>query len=306
MRTWVFLFLISQASLNAQYLLLDRPLGRIAAGQQQSGAPEPNTGFLADRFRVGKEGEVWVVDAMTMWIRVDAGRGGIGSVFENIKLFGGLEAGPPKPGEIECDCHNLAAIKSVNLQSGSDTLSADGVHISLAADSLWQLDFGNLNWSVPGGVDIRFGAAGRKRAGVATAKWFVATVRTGAAHEIRMFDDKGKRVDLQNTDSRNSAMGFAVKVSGHLPVAIDIQPQNQFWEVILRNASSIEAQRATLRFGPSGAAPASVHADGADLVMRFRASDCGIRPGDVNACLTGQRADGVPFEGCDLLKRPPR
>jgi hypothetical protein len=102
---------------------------------------------------------------------------------------------------------------------------------------------------------------------------------------------------------------FAVQVWGHVPATIEIQRRGELWNVILRKDGTFEsaaADQASLRFGPKGAAPVSLHAEGADWVAAFRAVDTGIRPGEVNACLTGRRQDAVPFEGCDLLKRPPR
>ena len=81
---------------------------------------------------------------------------------------------------------------------------------------------------------------------------------------------------------------------------------------VLSGNASVDASRvdtASLRLGPNGAAPASVRrrkgTGGTELVLEFRLADTGIRPGDLNACLRGREDDGIPFEGCDLLKKPP-
>ncbi len=259
--------------LRGQFLLLDRELKQPAeAGRMEAKGP----GFLADRFSIGSKGDVWIIDRLRMWGHFDTGR------IEKVTLFGGLEAKPPAPGEFECDCHNLIAINGAP-------------RTSRITPSAWQLDFEHLNWSVPGGVEIQFG--------LSAARWSTYTVRAGPPHEVKLFDAKGKLVGPYGADP---VVGFAVQVWGHLPVPVEIRPNGELWQVRLRSAGSFEvgsADRASLRFGPKGAAPTAVDRQGADMLLTFRAADTGLQPGDVNACLTGRKQDGMPFEGCDLLKK---
>jgi hypothetical protein len=146
-------------------------------------------------------------------------------------------------------------------------------------------------------MEIQFGIAG--------SRWSSFSVDTGTVHQLKVFDAKGKFLSLYKEGAPDPAMGFAVQAWGHIPAPVEIRQHGEIWEVTLRSAAAFNAASAdgpSLRFGPKGASPVAFHADGAYLVASFRTADAGIRPGDVNACLTGRRQDGVPFEGCGLLQ----
>jgi hypothetical protein len=265
---------VSLLPLYGRYLLLDRGLKNEAPA-----AVSPQTGFLSDSFKVGATGEVWVIDKIRVWGKV----GTNGS--EKVALFGGLENAGLAPGAIECDCHNLL---SINREP----------QVSRLKGSVWQLDFDHLNWSVPGGATIQFGVSG--------PRWSTTLVNTGTPHQIKLFDANGKLVKPYGDPSE---AGFAIQVWGHLPATIEIRSEGDLWRVKLVRAGPLAAARTdevSLRFGPGGAKPVTIHWESDAVVIHFRSADTKLRPADLNACLSGRREDGVPFEGCDLLKYRPQ
>jgi hypothetical protein len=199
------------------------------------------------------------------------------------------------------------------LQAGSDSPFGGRFRLSPVSANLWQIDFPDLSWSVPGGVFIQFGIQGRGRlsaGGGGGYLWSNAAMQMTTQHSINLFDDKGKLLGPDSRYALDRSVGI-VQVWGHKLATVSIRPTGAWIDVVLKSGASFDAAQtdvSTLRFGPGGASPVTSRlespASNADLVARFRTSDTGIPPTAVNACLRGVQKDGIPFEGCDLMKRP--
>jgi len=314
----VFAGCASSLDLSAQKLILDR--GPAFGSNQSVGLTRKTNGFLADDFRVGTAAEVWVIDHIRLWAVADPkapSAHGPGDLFKTISLYGGIAPDMPPPGQkpsAECDCHNLPALKTAALEPSSDSTDNPDVVVSSSSQhdgvEAWQLDFQNLRWSVPGATSIQFGILAEDRQNHNSASsyswYYLASPGPGGEH-LRIFSSAGK---LQASFQEGGATRVNVQVWGHLLAKISIRSSGQKLRVVLWNEPSLEASQVdtgSLRFGPGGARPEEVrtedvnHNGNSDLVMYFQTAESGIPPKSINACLSGQRLDGAPFEGCDLL-----
>jgi hypothetical protein len=108
-------------------------------------------------------------------------------------------------------------------------------------------------------------------------------------------------VEVVDIDIKPNETGATTKInlkkSGLTPVAI-----------LGSETFNVEdVDRTTLAFGPNGAAPVhivlghleDVNLDGfMDLVSHYHTRQTGLQPGDTQACVTGEKLDDTPFEGC--------
>jgi hypothetical protein len=305
--------LLSGQPQPGKMILVDRamPSAGIPVGNTQS------FGFIGDHFRVGAAGEVWILDAIRTWVKPGlpvSQAASFGDAFESLTLFGGIEATPPEPGQPpqpECDCHNLMSIKSGNYQLGAQQPQITDVHLSpVGSTGIRQVDFQNLSWSVPGGVDIQFGLMGIARDHKQTLKSLASS--TGDLHQLKLFDEKGKLAGSYAPEGKavESRLGLNIQVWGHRYAPIILRPTSAAIEVVLRTDASFDVSRVdlkTLRFGPNAAAGTSrlQTIDGhAALITGFQWTDVASRPSNLSVCLNGRFQDGVPFGGCSLLTRP--
>jgi hypothetical protein len=277
----------------------------ISPEKQAGGVPvgrAKGAGFVGDHFKIGGIGEVWIIDTIRTWAKSSAGQTTLGDAFESVTLFGGIEAMPPTPGqppEPECDCHNLMTIQVARLAPGPDQPG------TVAAPGTRQIDFRNLHWSAPGGVNLQFGVMGLGRAN--NQAWYNHGVRMDEPHSLKLFDEHGK-FDGPYT-GEEAEMGLNVQVWAHKSAPVAIRSAAATIEVVLhtdRTFDAAKADPASLRFGPKKAAPVASRLETVDgvpaLVAKFRRADAGIQGGAVvSACLAGFQKDGIPFEGCDLI-----
>jgi len=294
--------------------------------------------FVTDHFTIGGLGEIWVIDRVRTWgfpSVPSAQRETLGDLFERITLYGGLESetppATPEAAAAECACHGPVPIANAELRRGSSVAENRQVSLTPVTDAdgspyreegrilgLWQVDFQNLRWSVPGGLNVQFGVFGLGRAASGRKNrptWFSHGSTTNGKHQFRLFGTAGNPVvPVNGSLTKDESIGINVQVWGHLTANVAIRPAGKSWQAVLLGSPTFDVTQVdqrTLRFGPKGAAPTEsivrdFNGDGhADLVLRLSAAESGVQPAQSTACLNGRRMDGVAFEGCDSLSKPP-
>ena len=303
---------VAELCAQPRILLLDRAPS--AESVQSLGLTNRTDAFIADDFVVGAAKEDWVIDRLRLWAVADSKAPlprALGDLATKISLLGGIAPDLPRtddPKGADCDCHNLPVLKSTSIEPGSNTASNRNVevatHSQIHGSPTWEIDFNDLRWSVPGGMRIQFGVFAATNPGFA---WYNLATPSDPAGQLRVFSSTGK---FEKTFMPPSPARINVQVWGHLLARISIRPAGQKLQVILWDAPFLSAEqvdRTSLHFGPGKAAPEStevediLHSGQPALVMLFQLTTSGIALGSINACLTGQRHDGAPFEACDLL-----
>ena len=190
-------------NLAAQTLVVDRGL---PPGEGVSQPVErQGKGVLGDSFRVGTAGETWVIDALRVWSPANSSAGcslKSGGRLEKIALLGALY-NPPVPGQPECACHALVQVAK-----------APGAQLT-AGGRLWQIDFRNVRWSVPGGMDVLFSVRALARPQAACGAWSLNATAAGSASAA------GSGYRLRGFDKDAVPEGFAV--SPDRPLWINVQ-----------------------------------------------------------------------------------
>jgi hypothetical protein len=309
---FAFAAIVADVSAQQRILILDRAPS--AESVQFLGLTKQNDAFIADDFVVGAAKEDWIIDRIRLWAVADPkapSPRALGDLVKRIRLLGGIAPNLPKlnqPPGADCDCHNLPVLKSASIDSRSN--SADNRDVEIASgppihgSPTWQIDFNELRLSVPGGIRIQFGVFSETNSGYT---WYNLATPSDPAEQLRVFSSTGK---FEKAFTSPSPSRINVQVWGHLLARISIRPTGQKLQVILWNAPFLAAEqvdRTSLHFGPGKAVPESaevediLHSGQPALVMLFQLTASGIALGSINACLTGQRHDGAPFEACDLL-----
>src|SRR5208283_4719748 len=138
-------------------------------------------GFLGDDFMVGAAGEAWVIDTIRVWTvpGVDAtAPENLGDYYQDVRLyFGEAENGltPIATGLLGV---GSSQSNNPNILISDATRSSGVVYDNFGANlHVWQIDFGQLNLRVQGGVKYQFGAWGLGRPAQKSGKtyaWFNA------------------------------------------------------------------------------------------------------------------------------------
>jgi hypothetical protein len=185
--------LIFASSLGSQTLVADRGLG---AGEPILRQVEMGSrGYLGDSFTVGQPGAIWMIDTIRLWAapaKASSCTRNLGDALEKITLMGALE-NRPVPGVAECDCHALIPISTATLRAGSSAATSPDVEIT-PAGGLWQIEFRNVHWSMPGGNDVLFSLRATDRPGTVCSlanSWALAAAPGGVPAPLRRFNTNG-------------------------------------------------------------------------------------------------------------------
>ena len=217
MKTAILCALTFPSSLAAQVLVADRglPAGKPVSQPIELAGELAGKGFLGDSFRVGAAGEIWMIDTIRLWAALQSsascsrnlgdlnpgdvkpgdvkpGDLNLGDALEKITLLGALE-NQPVPGEPECDCHALVAVVTAALQKTSPASANREVEIT-AGKGVWQIDFRNVRWSMPGGHEVLFSMRATDRPETAcplAATWSLAAAPATSGYRLRRFNQKG-------------------------------------------------------------------------------------------------------------------
>jgi hypothetical protein len=178
-----------------KFLLLTLALSAFLFAQQPplSIPVEQEKGFLGDSFKLGVKGENWMIDSIRLWAVPDTSpacaTGKPGDRIAKLTLHGGLY-NPPVPGQPECDCHALVPVTSAPMEKGGARFSNRSV--TLTPDgALWQIDFKDVHWSVPGGLDVLVALRAESRAAQACPAgqtWTLAARPADPDYRLRYFD----------------------------------------------------------------------------------------------------------------------
>jgi hypothetical protein len=198
--------------LAAQTLVVNRPPGdRPVLTQVVERGAE---GAFADAFQIGAKGEVWMIDAVRVWAVPAASPAcprELGDQVEKITLFGALD-NPPVPGQPVCDCHALVALATVPLAPGSSASGNANVQLT-PEKGTWRLDFHEVRWSVPGGMDVLFSvrATARRRDSCrAAAGWSLAAAPGAVNYRLHLLNEKGVPIGLEPAPKRARTVDIQV------------------------------------------------------------------------------------------------
>ena len=195
--------------LVAQILVVDRPLDDRPAVRQ---AMERGVkGAYAGSFRIGAQGEVWMIDSVRVWaLPAPTCPRELGDRIERITLYGALD-NPPVPGQPVCDCHALVALLAAPLAPRGSASQNPQVQLT-PENGAWRLDFHDVRWSVPGGMEVLFSVRVTPRApdGCQAAAGWALAAAAGNAPGLHLLNQKGVPIGLAPAEVRAHAVDIQV------------------------------------------------------------------------------------------------
>lgn len=186
----------------------------LGAQSPLSVAVEQEKGFLGDSFKLGNAGENWMIDSIRVWALPVCSTGKPGDHIEKLTLYGALY-NPPVPGQAECDCHALVPVVKAPMEKGGSRFANRTVTLVVEGGQ-WRIDFGDVRWSVPGGMDVLFAVRATERAGqscTAGKSWTLAAKPADEGYRLRLFDNA--LVSAGFAEAMSPARQISVQVKAH-------------------------------------------------------------------------------------------
>lgn len=185
------------AALAAQTLVADRRVP-VPADAVWIAAVNEKDQFFGDDFPLGREGETWLVERVRVWVRTPGAA--LGAALPKFELYAGIvdrSAAAGKENE-QCACHALFPLKTIEPLRGRYSPAEVTRAGMVDGQTVWQVDFSGLRWSVPGGGEVQFAVR------APGAELQAQAVQ--AAHSLRVFANGGvlekivpdaRRIDVQ-------------------------------------------------------------------------------------------------------------
>ncbi len=291
MPLFLFVAALIPSQLGAQVQVFNRSMANASSESVRS---KDDKTFLADDFRIGKKGEGWMIDRVRIWAVQDG-------TYSSVTLFGGLlepTLGKQAKSPNDCDCHGIIrSIKTLNIDQKASRDSKPT-----------PIDFNDVRWSVPGGADVQFGTRATSGSGNSSRpQVLLGGAVAGERDHLRAFDNEGKFQSLQA--SSTPPRRLAIQVWAHLLVDVKFRTSQSGIEAVIKGDTAFDVKqidRGTLkvegRAADAGGRLEDTNSDGKlDLVLPL--SRQSIPLNSAVGCVRGSRADGVPFEGCDVVPR---
>jgi len=218
MKLFVALCLLSGGCV-CEEIVLDRRVNARHIGRTTGlDSARPDGSVVGDDFSIGRDGETWIIDRIRTWVVAPRHHTSdpLGTPMESVEFFGGLANDQATS---ECACHNLVQMKTWT-SSGGSSANPDVVVSPTSSSDLSQVEFRNLQWSVPGGARIQFAIKVVTRGSDRQSpeeRPLLATVVLKETHPLRIFSNDGAFKSFLNPGAANhqGTVAISIQVWGH-------------------------------------------------------------------------------------------